>query len=316
MSVAELQAEVKEYRLQLETVQAGLQTDPDNAELANLVTELEEVILLTEAAVDELQPKPAATKFSYPETPLSPSSNQKWSRENHPAFQPGYKRAGGQGGTETAAATEHTAPARDEPVTYKVNDAVLAKWKSGDRAFYPAKISSITGSSSKPVYLVTFKGYNNTETLFAHEIKPVAQHTGTKRKAEELGSGSASQNSAHAHPHQSSSTPLASPGFAGTTAATAGPASGVMISAAASVDPALASQARNHEPSRIGDGPIKPAKVAKKISSTKTLEAGKSKWQEFAGGKGKMGKMMKKTSMFKTGEGVNARGESNWFVIL
>jgi len=40
--VAALEAEVKEYRLQLETVQSGLQADPDNAELQNLKTELEE----------------------------------------------------------------------------------------------------------------------------------------------------------------------------------------------------------------------------------------------------------------------------------
>lgn len=40
--LATLEAEVKEYRLQLETVQSGLQADPENAELQNLKTELEE----------------------------------------------------------------------------------------------------------------------------------------------------------------------------------------------------------------------------------------------------------------------------------
>jgi len=45
MSSAEIAAfenEVKEYRLQLETVQLGLQADPDNAELQELQTELEQ----------------------------------------------------------------------------------------------------------------------------------------------------------------------------------------------------------------------------------------------------------------------------------
>lgn len=280
MSVAELEAEVKEYQLQLETVQAGLQADPGNAELATLETELQEVITLTKTAIAELKPKPAINQ-THSTRDASPPT-QKWSKENHPAFQAGFKKAGS---TPTPAETE-----KDEPVSYKVNDAVLAKWKSGDRGFYPAKISSITGSSAKPVYIVTFKGYNNTETLLGHEIKPVSQHAGQKRKAE----GSPSTSSAVPPPP---STDLTGPS----------PLPGV-ISAAATVDPALASQARKPEPSKVGDGPPKPAKIAKKIKNNKELEAGKNKWQDFAANKGKMGKIMKKKSMFTTGDGVNARG--------
>jgi len=40
--VAAFEAEVKEYKLQLETVQLGLQADPDSAELQDLKTELEQ----------------------------------------------------------------------------------------------------------------------------------------------------------------------------------------------------------------------------------------------------------------------------------
>lgn len=40
--VASLESDLNEYRLQLETVQSGLQADPDNAELQNLKAELEE----------------------------------------------------------------------------------------------------------------------------------------------------------------------------------------------------------------------------------------------------------------------------------
>lgn len=41
--VAALEAEVKEYKLQLETVQLGLAADPDNQELQSLKSELEEL---------------------------------------------------------------------------------------------------------------------------------------------------------------------------------------------------------------------------------------------------------------------------------
>jgi len=58
----------------------------------------------------------------------------------------------------------------------------------------------------------------------------------------------------------------------------------------------------------VSDGPPKPAKAPRKVKANKELEAGKNKWQDFTA-KGKVGKVAKKESMFRTGEGVNARGE-------
>lgn len=164
------------------------------------------------------------------------------------------------------------------PTTFSVNDTVLAKWKSGDKAFYPARITSITGSSSKPVYIVTFKSYSSTETLSAHDIKSISNDS-KKRKAD--------------------GTPV-------TPSTPTIPVNTNVISAAASIDPDLASQAKR-EPSKVSDGPTRPAKVPRKVKANKELEAGKSKWQEFAM-KGKTGGKAKKDSMFRTPEGVNARG--------
>ena len=147
---------------------------------------------------------------------------------------------------------------------------------------WPAKITSITGSSSKPVYLVRFKAGGDTETVFAHEIKAIA-HESRKRKAD-------------APPGPPASQPPPPP------------ASTSIISAAAEIDPALASQARK-EPSKVGDGPARPAKAARKVKANKELEAGKNKWQDFKT-KGKGGKAAKKESMFRTPEGVNARGKA------
>lgn len=155
----------------------------------------------------------------------------------------------------------------------------MARWKSGDKAFHPARITSITGSSSKPVYIVTFKGYTVTETLSAHDLKPISNDK--KRKAD---------------------------GNPAAPSLPSAPTSSGVISAAASIDPTLASQAKR-EPSKVSDGPIRPAKVPRKVKANKELEAGKSKWQDFTT-KGKIGKVAKKESMFRTPDGVNARGES------
>lgn len=71
------------------------------------------------------------------------------------------------------------------------------------------------------------------------------------------------------------------------------------------MDPNLAQQAKR-EPSIVSDGPVRPAKIPRKVKAKNELEAGKAKWQDFASkSKGKHGK---KDSMFRTGEGVTARG--------
>ena len=267
--IAALEGEVKEYKLQLETVQLSLQNDPDNSELQSLKQELEEVISLTESAIAELKP----TSVPEPTTkPSSPAVKEKWSKENHPAYQAGYRKPEVES-EETSA-----------PANFAVNDTVSARWKSGDGGFYTARITSITGSSSNPVYIVTFKNYGNTETLKAKDIKPLSIEA-RKRKADGM---------------SGSSTPVPPP------------INPNVISAAASVDPALAQQVRR-EPSKVSDGPLRPAKIPRKVKANKELEAGKNKWQDFAA-KGKAGKTAKKDSMFRTGESVNARG--NKFFLL
>jgi survival-of-motor-neuron-related-splicing factor 30 len=247
----------------LETVQLGLQADPDSAELQELKTELEQVISLTEAAIAEL--KPSSVPAVIPKKTSEPPVKEKWSRENHPAFKGKFSAT----------------PATEEPETstsFKVNDTVLAKWHSGDKGFYPARITSITGSSTAPVYIVKFKNYDTTETLRAKDIKPIVNPN--KRKAD--------------------GTPVAA-------SIPTPPVNTNVITAAADINPELAHQTKR-EPSKVSDGPVRPAKVPKKIKASKELEAGKSKWQDFAA-KGKFGKTAKKESMFRTPEGVNGRGK-------
>lgn len=250
-------------RSQLESLQPGLQADPENAELLNLKAELEELISILEGNLAELKPAAAPAPFK---KPSPPPVKEKWSKENHPAYQAGYRKP-------TILPEEP-----EKNTVFQVNDTVLAKWKSGDKGMYPAKITSITGSSSKPIYIVRFKAGGDPETVFSHELKPMA-HESKKRKAD---------------------------GTPGTPLTPSAPVNPSIISAAASIDPTLASQAKK-EPSKVSDGPTRPAKVPRKVKANKELEAGKNKWQDFTA-KGKVGKSTKKDSMFRTGDGVNARG--------
>lgn len=190
---------------------------------------------------------------------------EKWSRENHPAF-------------KKTAPTQQSTDEPEAPTGFSVNDTVLAKWHSGDKGFYPARITSITGSSTAPVYIVKFKNYDTTETLRVKDIKPITNPN--KRKADGT--------------PVVSSLPIPS-------------VNASIISAAADIDPELAQQTKR-EPSKVSDGPVRPAKVPKKIKANKELEAGKNKWQDFAS-KGKLGKAAKKESMFRTPEGVHGRGK-------
>lgn len=276
--VAALEAEVKEFKLQvnspdpkfaatlpepkltcpvqLETVQSSLQVEPDNTELQSLQTELEELITLTETAIAEL--KPAA-----PVHQAQPASRDSWKKDN--ASKP--------------AADNKDEIVPSQPASFTVNEHVLARWVSGDGSFYPARITSITGSASNPVYLVSFKSYATVENLTSKDIRPVQGNDNRKRKAD--------------GPSGSSASPS--------------PAPSNVISAAADINPTLANQARNEAP-QASDA--RPAKVPRKVKATRELEEGKNKWKDFAAktkGKSKS-KLGKKDSMFRTGDGVNARG--------
>lgn len=218
---------------QLDLVISQLRDDPDNVELSSLKDELTDVLNILNESLAELQPKNPAVK-----QPTPPKEPEKWSRENHPALK------------KSAPAADIK---EDGPVNYQVNDTVMAKWLSGDRGYYPARITSITGSSAAPIYVVKFKSYDETETLSIRDIRPVSN----KRKAE-------------APPPP----PTAAP-----------PLPGVVSSAGATVYPEVKKLQEQAE------DPAKPPKP-KKIKAKKELEAGKSKWQEF-NSKSKFGKTKK-----------------------
>lgn len=249
-SITEIQEELKIYQEQFDVVHGQLRDDPDNAELKELETELSSAIDLLKENLAELQPKQAPKPVEKAEPQPEEQSRD---------AQPGFKK--------TTAPVEE----KDEaPIKYQVNDTVMAKWVSGDKAFYPARITSITGSSTSPIYIVKFKGYDNTDTIRSHDIRPMSN----KRKAD----GGPTAPATHV---------------------TEAPAPGVVSSAGATVYPEAK---RGDEANPDSAKPPKP----KKIKATKELEAGKNKWQDF-NNKSKFGKKTKKDSMFRTPDGIHGR---------
>ena len=234
------------------------------------------MIQLLDDSLAELNPK--SEPAGAPKRAPSPPAEPKWSRENHPAF----KKA-------AAPAEEKEKEKEPEIIAYQVNDNVMAKWLTGDKGFYPARITAVTGSSTAPIYTVRFKSYDTVETLRAKDIRPVAQ----KRKAD----GTAVSANSNAGGGTTASTATASPALTPTPAN-----NGIVLSAAASLYPEA--QAANKAAENDDD---KPRPKFKKIKATRELEKGKNKWQEFTT-KGKFGKAGKKDSMFRTPEGVHGRG--------
>lgn len=239
-------------------IDGQLRDDPDNAVLGGLRKELTDAIKLLDENIAELQPKQSSNPTSE-EKPTSPARTDKWSRHNNAS----YKK------------NSDSEEKPEAPVRYNVNDNVMARWLSGDKSFYPARITSTTGSSTDPIYIVKFKSYDNTETLRSQDIRPMSN----KRKAD------------------------GAPATANNAASSESSAPGVVKSAGATHYP---------EAKREADADADGAKAPKpkKIKAKKELEAGKNKWQEF-NNKSKFGKKGKKDSMFRTPEGIHGRGMSD-----
>ncbi|KAG5648055.1 hypothetical protein DXG03_007090 [Asterophora parasitica] len=123
-------ADLETYQVQLSQVDTALSLDPDNAELASLRSELQELIELTQATLAQAE---------------AASSSKADSRK-------------------TATSTPSHA--------WSAGDECLAKY-SGDGSWYPARITSLGGSTENRVYSIVFKGYNTTELVKAGEIKPL-----------------------------------------------------------------------------------------------------------------------------------------------
>ncbi|CAK7220458.1 hypothetical protein SBRCBS47491_004195 [Sporothrix bragantina] len=189
--LAQLQEDRAQYQEQLDLVLSSLNDDPGNDELLGLKAELSSALEIIDESMAELKPE-TGSKSTTARNKKNDSQRQQTAPE--------------------AASGAAAPPANDDVaarVVYKVNESILARWVTGDKAFYPARIMSVTGSATQPMYTVKFKSYDTIETLRARDIRPLAPTNSssttaaTKRKAE--GSAEVTESSAAA---SGSSTPL------------------------------------------------------------------------------------------------------------
>ena len=163
--------DLRNYQLQLDQVNDGLSLAPDDQELLSLKEELTQLIDLMkeEVKIDETQQQEA--------------KNRKWPAKAKP--QPQTQQAHSPNSTSPAPETDSPAPASSstpKPETFKVGDVVSAKWVSGDGAFYAAKITQVTGLSTKPNYTVKFLKWEDSamETVPYYHVQELKEHQ--KRK--------------------------------------------------------------------------------------------------------------------------------------
>ncbi|KAG2023424.1 hypothetical protein CC2G_001080 [Coprinopsis cinerea AmutBmut pab1-1] len=126
-------SDLEEYQLKLTQVEAALQADPDNAELAALHSELKELIELAQAAIAQAEAASSSSK----------SDNKK-------------------------ASSSTSTPAH----VWSAGDDCLARY-SADGQWYPARITFVGGAADNRVYSIVFKGYNTTELVKSTDLKPL-----------------------------------------------------------------------------------------------------------------------------------------------
>jgi hypothetical protein len=128
-------SDLEEYQLQLTQVETALEADPDNAELASLRSELNQLIELAQTAIAQAEAAAASS-----------SSKQKSSH-----------------GASSSATPTHA---------WGAGDDCLARY-SADNQWYPARITFVGGAPENRVYSIVFKGYNSTELVKSTELKPM-----------------------------------------------------------------------------------------------------------------------------------------------
>lgn len=213
--------------------------DEAEAELSSLQAKLA-------AAQSASHPPPPPADHTPHPPPATTEAPLKYDMSKHPKFR----------NPPTDPAPPPPPPADDTPAVFNVKDQVMAKYTE-DKQWYQATIITKTGSSADPVYTVTFKGYNNTETKRKHEVRPMARPAESKKR-------------------KSDGNPVTStaPSPAPSKPAT----NGAVISAAPSVDPSLV---QKRVPSKVSDGPTRLAPEPKKLKTNKALDKAKSSWNTW-----------------------------------
>jgi len=76
----------------------------------------------------------------------------------------------------TSTTTTSTSESKPKKV-WKSGDDCSARY-TGDGKWYPAKITSVAGSTEAPIYTVIFKGYDTPETVTQKDLRPASNQFG------------------------------------------------------------------------------------------------------------------------------------------
>ncbi|KAK1017412.1 hypothetical protein LTR33_019442, partial [Friedmanniomyces endolithicus] len=159
------------YEDSLNTTHEYLALFPDDEESKDTEVFLQEQIATVKSRITEEQSEDTNTAPPPPPTDDAPPPPPKYDMRKHPKYR------------KQSPDTAPPPPPDDaQQQNFEVKDVVQAKYTE-DKQWYSATIVSKTGSSTDPVYTVTFKGYGNTETKRKHEIRPVHIES-KKRKAD------------------------------------------------------------------------------------------------------------------------------------
>lgn len=129
-----MDSDLETYKEQLAQVESALSSDPSNSELSTLKAELENLISLTQSLASSSSSVPSAEDVAPPPPP---------------------------------AKAKAKAEAQSQP--FASGQEVLARYSDG--RMYPARIITISGDPSSPLYTVVYKGYGNTEMLPSSSLK-------------------------------------------------------------------------------------------------------------------------------------------------
>ncbi|GJN90257.1 hypothetical protein Rhopal_003258-T1 [Rhodotorula paludigena] len=151
------QEELETYEIKL-----SLAKDPGNAELLTLKSELEDLIALTRQYLGASAPSGGA---SAPGTAATTTSVSPATRPASAASTsgPSSSRAPASAGSSSAAG------AAKAPPRFATGDDCSCRYSDGK--WYPARITSISGSADRPVYTVVFRGYDTPEVVQAGDVR-------------------------------------------------------------------------------------------------------------------------------------------------
>ncbi|KAH9456037.1 hypothetical protein Pst134EB_012255 [Puccinia striiformis f. sp. tritici] len=180
--------ELETYEYQLSQVNLVLEKDPTNAECLSLQGELVNLITLTKDFLAQTAPsKQTNSSGDHKESSLDNSSNKLSSRNRS-------KTPHDQQQQDKSAKPSTLQSDTSLSKSLNPGDLCMAKY-AGDGKYYPAKITTIGGSSDTRIYTVVFKGYDTTDLVSATEIRPITDHNSNKKR--NLDSSATNNNEEH-----------------------------------------------------------------------------------------------------------------------